>query len=576
MCGFEKENRFMRKLSLVSTIAGTVLAVALAGAAFAAPRQPSWPSPDQQLKASRVQPGSALEKLILNNQDFGMLRAEEANDKIPVPLWLRVHWRKAHPEGTYVASDPTGGYPLVLKEMAEWMRLHQDLVATSADDPRAPGREDFDAEEKGLPEKTTVGANVRISGAQTTSRSESDIRINYWNPAKIIAASNNIGGSGQQAQYYSSNSGATWGQSFLPLTTGDAFHSDPTVDWTSDSTAWSTTIGINGSGTTLKMRAYKSTNGGATWTFDTTFSGTQTNTDKQMMWVDHSATSAFKNYLYACWHNGNPAFVNRRTSPAGAWGTPIQVSGTETTGTAIGCDVKTNSSGDAFVFWPATSNRRILVAKSTNGGASWGVPVIVATAKDGYDIGVPSFNNRRALIYVSGGAYKTATKNLVYATWTDLTGATGCTSAANEPGSNAASTCKTRIWFARSTNGGSTWSAPVMINNKTSLNDQFNQWMGVDETTGRLAVIYYDTVNSSTRKKTDVWYQTSADDGVTWSAAVKITTAQTDETIAGADSGNQYGDYNSLSIYAGKIFPSWTDRRNSAKEEIWTAPVSEP
>jgi hypothetical protein len=563
----------MRRLSL--TVATLVVSVA-ASAVFAAPRQASWPSPDQQLKASRVQPGSALEKLILNNQDFGMLRAEEANDKIPVPLWLRVHWRKNHPEGNYSASDPTGGYPLVLKEMAEWMRLHQDLVATGADDPRAPGREDFDAEEKGLPEKTTVGANVSISGAQAVPRSESDIRINYWNPTQIIAASNNIGGSGQQAQYYSSNSGATWGQSFLPLVTGDAFHSDPTVDWTSDGTAWSTTIGINGSGTTLKMRSYKSTNGGATWTFDNTFSSTQTNTDKQMMWVDHSATSAFKNYIYVCWHNGNPAFVNRRTGPAGAWVTLIQVSGAETTGTAIGCDVKTNSSGDAFVFWPATSNRRILVAKSTNGGASWGAPVIIATAKDGYDIGVPSFNNRRALIYVSGGAYKTATVNNVYATWTDLTGAAGCTAPANEPGSNVASTCKSRIWFARSTNGGTTWGAPVMINNQASLNDQFNQWMGVDETTGRIAVMYYDTVANAGRKKTDIWYQTSTDNGVTWSAAVKVTTGMTDETIAGADAGNQYGDYNSLSIFANKIFPSWTDRRSGGKEEIWTAPITEP
>jgi len=562
----------MRRLSLM--VATVALSLA-ASAAFAAPRQHAWPSADQQLKSSRVQPGTALEKLILNNQDFGMLRAEEAGDKIPVPLWLRVHWRKAHPEGTYAASDPAGGYPLVLKEVAEWMRLHQDLVANEADDARAPGL-DSDAEEKGPPEKAAVGANVRASGAQTMPRSESDIRINFWNPARIIAASNNIGGSGQQAQYYSSDGGATWGQSFLPLVTGDAFHSDPTVDWTSDGTAWSTTIGIDRTATRLRMRAYKSTNGGATWSFDNTVSSTQTNADKQMMWVDHSAASAFKDHIYVCWHNGDLAFVNRRTGPAGAWGAPIQVSGAETVGTAIGCDVKTNKSGHAFVFWPATTNRRILMAKSTNGGASWGAPVIVATTKVGYDIGVPSFKNRRALVYVSGGAYRTAARNLVYATWTDLTGATRCTRAANEPGANAASACKTRIWFARSTNGGGTWSAPVMINNQASLNDQFNPWMGVDETTGRLAVIYYDTIGGSNRRKTDIWYQTSGDDGATWTAAAKVTTAQTDETIAGANSGNQYGDYNSLSIYAGKIFPSWTDRRNGAREEIWTAPVTVP
>jgi hypothetical protein len=558
-----------------STVVASFLSIALAaGAAYAAPR---WPTLDKQLQQSRVQPGTPLEKLIEANQEFTMLRPEEANDKIQVPPWLRVMWRKNHPEGNYAASDPTGGYPHVLKEVAEWMMLHQDLAPDQADDLQAPGMDrDFDAQEKVFGEKTTVGTNVRISGGQTVPRSESDIRINFWNPLQVIAASNNIGGSGQQAQYYSSNGGATWGQSFLPLTTGDAFHSDPAVDWTSDGTAWSVTIGINSSGTTLKMRSYKSTNGGATWTFDNTFSGTQTNTDKELMWVDHSATSSFKNNVYACWHNGNPAYVNRRTGPAGSWGSPIKVSGTESTGTAIGCDVKTNSAGDAFVFWPATSNRRIVMAKSTNGGTSWGTPVVIATGKDSYDIGIPSFASRRALIYTSGAAYKTATVNNVYVTWTDLTGATGCTSASNEPGTNAASTCKTRIWFARSTNGGTTWGTPVMINNQASLNDQFNQWIGVDDTTGRIAVIYYDTVGDSTRKTTNIWYQTSADNGATWSAATKLTTSATNETIAGADSGNQYGDYNSLSIYAGKIFPSWTDRRSGGKEEVWTVPVTEP
>jgi hypothetical protein len=55
-----------------------------------------------------------------------------------------------------------------------------------------------------------------------------------------------------------------------------------------------------------------------------------------------------------------------------------------------------------------------------------------------------------------------------------------------------------------------------------------------------------------------------------------VTSAQTDETAAGADSGNQFGDYNSLSGYAGVFFPSWTDRRANAREEIWTAKVTDP
>ncbi len=524
---------------------------------------PDGPPLAEQLRADAVQPRSALAALIAANQDFSLLRPEEAKDNLRIPLWLRVYWRKAHPEGVYSASDPAGGYPRVLKEVHAWMVSHQDLVP-------GPGESDsFPASE------ATVSGEQRISGAQASPRSQSDIRVNYWDPMKIIAASNNVLAGGAQAQFHSANGGTTWGQANLPLIPGDDFHSDPAVDWTSDGTAWAATVGVNASSLALRMRAYKSTDNGVTWTFDNTFSGAQMSADKEKIWVDHSETSPFKDNLYAIWYNNGPAFMNRRTGPAGSWQTPVQVSGAESVGAAIGADVKTNAFGDVFGFWPTAENQKIFVVKSTNGGVSYGTPVQIATTFDSFDIGVPSFAGRRALLYVSGGAYRTATRNMVYATWTDLTGATGCTAAGNEPGSNVASTCKTRIWFARSTNGGATWLPAVMINNPSSLNDQFNQWMVVDETTGALGVIYYDTVGDSGRKKTDLWYQSSFDDGATWSAPLKVTSAQTDETVAGADSGNQYGDYNGLSGIAGQFFPSWTDRRNNAREEIWTAKVTD-
>jgi len=545
----------MRKWSLAA-------ALLLAAAPFAAwSAGPAWPTIDRQLADGGVRKGSALERLIRQNQDFSVLRADEATDHRGQPLWLRVYWRKAHPEVGYSKADPTGGYPHVLKEIHEWLLSHQDL---------RPGPREADVSPAEW--RATVGANLRTSGAAANPRSESDIRINFNSPTQIIGASNNIVASGLQVQFYSSDGGGTWGQTTLPLASTDSFHSDPAVDWTSDGRAWAMTLGIKGN--TLKARSYVSTNGGATWTFDGTPSGSQRSVDKELMWVDHSASSTFKDNIYACWHNGNPAYVGRRT--AAGWQTPLLVSGAETSGTAIGCDIKTNSAGNVFAFWPTTGNRRVIVAKSTTGGVSFAAPVVVRTMFDSYDIGVPAFNVRRALIYTSGGAYKTATKDNVYVTWTDLTGATGCTTAANEPGSNVASTCKTRIWFSRSTDGGATWSTAVMLNNQASLNDQFNQALAVDETTGKIGVMYYDTVADAGRKKTDVWYQSSSDDGVTWSAALKVTTAQTDETIAGANSGNQYGDYNSLSGTLGKFFPVWTDRRSGAKEEIWTAPIIDP
>ncbi|HEY0555903.1 MAG TPA: Ig-like domain-containing protein, partial [Thermoanaerobaculia bacterium] len=287
-----------------------------------------------------------------------------------------------------------------------------------------------------------------------------------------------------------------------------------------------------------------------------------------------SATSPFKDNIYVIWHPGLPAVVARRTGPTGSWQAAVQVSGAETTGTAIGDDIKTNSFGDVFGFFPDTGSRRFNVVKSTNGGVSFGTPVRIATGFGSFQYAIPADASRQPLIYISGGAYRTSTKNNVYAAWNDLSGDTGCTSGAG-PGTNAASTCKSRIFFARSTDGGATWSAPVKINNQSGLNDQFNQWLVVDETNGKIALMYYDTVGDSTRKSVNVYYQSSTDDGVTWSAPFKVTTATTNETTAGADSGNQFGDYTNLDGINGTFFPSWTDRRSGASEEIWTAAIAD-
>jgi hypothetical protein len=89
--------------------------------------RPHWPTIEEQFHASKVIPGSALAKLISENQDFKRLRPEEAHDKLRLPPWLRVYWRKKHPEAKYSGNDPTGGYPLALRDLYNWMVSHQDL-----------------------------------------------------------------------------------------------------------------------------------------------------------------------------------------------------------------------------------------------------------------------------------------------------------------------------------------------------------------------------------------------------------------------------------------------------------------
>jgi len=84
-----------------------------------------WPTLQEQLAASKVIPGSALEGLVRDNQDFEMLNSSEAKDKFKLPPWLRVYWHKQHPE--LKPKPGGGGYPLALKEIYEWMMHHQDL-----------------------------------------------------------------------------------------------------------------------------------------------------------------------------------------------------------------------------------------------------------------------------------------------------------------------------------------------------------------------------------------------------------------------------------------------------------------
>ena len=418
-------------------------------------------------------------------------------------------------------------------------------------------------------------ADFRISGPSTTPRSECDIRINYNDPQKIIAAANDTGNF-IQAQFNSKDGGTTWNQTTLPLATGDSLHSDPMVDWTSDGNAWSMTLGIDSTNTNLRVRVYSSANSGDSWTFDSTASGTQTNCDREIMWIDHSPSSSYKDQIYATWHNGTPVWFNRRTAGASAaWQTPQQLSGSETTGVGIGGDVKSNANGDVFVFWQdADGSRKIYLTKSTDGGATFGSVITVASIfANSRKLSIPADSSRKSRVYVSAGCYRSAADDFVCLVWADLSGESGCTTGSG-PGTSTSSSCKTRVWFASSNNGGSTWSSPVMINNQSGKNDQAFPRLVVDETDGTLMVAYYDTVADPNRIKTDLYVQTSADFGATWSAATKITTGETDETASTADSGNQYGDYIGLTGNAGVFFPAWTDRRGGAKEEIWSAKVA--
>jgi hypothetical protein len=136
----------------------------------------------------------------------------------------------------------------------------------------------------------------------------------------------------------------------------------------------------------------------------------------------------------------------------------------------------------------------------------------------------------------------------------------------------------TDIFVAHSTDHGQTWSSRVRVNDDPSdvANDQFEQWLSVDPTDGSVNVSWYDTRNDPAHLSTDIFYARSTDGGLTFSPNVQVTTEPTNETCATCGVRG-YGDYQGIAAFGGVVHPVWIDRRASVSalgEEVFTATIS--
>lgn len=65
--------------------------------------------------------------MIRDNQDFEILAPEELDDDYPIPLWLRVAYRKQHREIQFPSKNPGAAYPEVLSQ------VYKRMVASPSD-----------------------------------------------------------------------------------------------------------------------------------------------------------------------------------------------------------------------------------------------------------------------------------------------------------------------------------------------------------------------------------------------------------------------------------------------------------
>jgi hypothetical protein len=89
----EHSSAFVRPLAWAAALC--LVSAALAAPSAAPKGGPDrWPSAEDQILKFKVKRGTALERFIRDQQDFTVLRPEEASDTIPVPPWLRVAFRR--------------------------------------------------------------------------------------------------------------------------------------------------------------------------------------------------------------------------------------------------------------------------------------------------------------------------------------------------------------------------------------------------------------------------------------------------------------------------------------------------
>ncbi|MGQ9583993.1 MAG: hypothetical protein ACUVXG_01160 [Anaerolineae bacterium] len=146
--------------------------------------------------------------------------------------------------------------------------------------------------------------------------------------------------------------------------------------------------------------------------------------------------------------------------------------------------------------WPSLdedSDPDVFHARSANGGATWSASVRVNDVTD------TSSQQGPSLVISPDGS-------TLYAAWTDGR------NTPSEPGAGN----DWDIYFARSINGGASWSTNVRLDDGPSGTEQSQPSLAVDAS-GNLYVVWRDARAATVDNPSDLRFRKSADGGLTWS-----------------------------------------------------------
>ena len=473
---------------------------------------------------------------------------------------------------TVVVAGSVGAGNLKAYEGASWYEKYLTVTGQLVTPPCPSNTGD-------LPQ-VAYGNNVDASH-ECGSQSETFIAINPAHQTTVITGSNEIQRLPMRAMV-STDDGATFTGHDLPLPpprtqSGFDFGSDPGVAFDSAGNAFYSYIivffskGGSINGTEMAVSRASAADDYATWT--PTFFNLQTGNgqfnDKPMITVD-TGSGRFHHHdrIYVAWDNatgsssseknGNNVLLSYSDDHGVTFSTPVSVSGNFIGKTGgIGADPYVAADGTLHVAWQDYAHSQISDVASTDGGATFSAPHMI-TSVGGFEFDPVAQGTRGALVYPACAGSPNSAATLYCSYMDDTSGGT-------------------KVFVAKSTDGGVTWGSKVQM---PAGGDQFNQWLAVDPSNGSVNVAYYDT-QTKDAPTTLYTLARSANGGTPYSAQT-VATAPTDETGGvGVNLGNQYGDYEGIAAFGGVVRPVWTDRRADvialgAREEVFTAKLALP
>ena len=206
--------------------------------------------------------------------------------------------------------------------------------------------------------------------------------------------------------------------------------------------------------------------------------------------------------------------------------------------------------GEIYVTW--TGPKGLVMQKSIDGGTTWLTEEKSLEQQfGGWDLSIPGIYRANGLPILKCDLSDGSNRGTLYLNWCD-----------QKNGED-----DTDVWIMKSTDGGTTWSERIKVNQDVSARHQFFTWLAVDQSSGFLYTVYYDRRNY-TDTQTDVYLSVSRDGGKTF------TDTKVSDSPFIPDGEIFFGDYLNIDAVQGHIRPIWP-RMDNGKISLWIAMISE-